>query len=106
MLPGFRRRSAARTARVLRYRAAPQVVSARQGDRTILLDARRGRYFGLDETGAEIWRLLGEDAFEGTTLTTLVDRMEESYATSRDLLERDATEFVTRLRRARLVVSA
>ena len=82
------------------YRAARHVVAARQGDRTILLDARRGRYFGVDDVGATIWRRLAE----GATLPQLVAELEAEYAAPRETLERDAAAFVARLERAHLVV--
>lgn len=103
----LRRRPAVRTASALRYRAAPQVVSARHGDRVVLMDPRRGRYFGLDEVGGEIWRLLGEARDPaGRTLAELVDGLESEYEAEREQLERDAVEFLGRLESARLVVTA
>ena len=102
MLTLLRRRKAASVARAPRYRAVPHVVAARHGDRTILLDARRGRYFGLDQVGASIWRLLGE----GATAAELVAGLEQEYAAPRGQLEQDAGSFLARLERARLVVSA
>jgi len=98
----LRRRRAGRATEVAVYRAASHVVAARQGERTILLDARRGRYFGVDDVGASIWRQLAG----GATLAVLVAALEQEYAAPREALERDATEFLARLARARLVVSA
>ncbi len=82
------------------YRAARHVVAARQGDRTILLDARRGRYFGVDGVGACIWQRLAD----GATLPELVEALAQEYAAPRETLERDAAAFVSRLERAHLVV--
>ncbi len=100
MLTLFPRRRASDAARVAVYQTVSHVVAARQGDRTILLDARRGRYFGVDEVGASIWRLLAT----GATLAQLVEGLEQEYAAPRETLEQDATAFLTRLERARLVV--
>ena len=102
MLTLLRRRKAASVSRAPRYRAAPHVLAARHGDRTILLDARRGRYFGLDPVGASIWRLLGE----GATAAELVAGLDEEYTALREQLEQDVASFLSRLERARLVVSA
>lgn len=100
MLTLLRRRRAGRTGDVAVYTAVSHVVAARQGDRTILLDAHRGRYFGVDEVGAAIWRLLAV----GATLAQLVDGLEQEYTAPRETLEQDAMAFLTRLERARLVV--
>ncbi len=100
MLTRFSRRRASDAAPVAVYQAVSHVVAARQGDRTILLDARRGRYYGVDEVGASVWRLLAG----GATLAQLVDGLEREYAAPRETLEQDATAFLTRLERARLVV--
>lgn len=99
MLTLLRRRRAGLAPRAAVYRALPHVVAARQGDRTILLDSRRGRYFGVDEVGASIWRMLGQ----GATLAQLVEGLEEEYAAPREALEQDASAFLARLERARLV---
>ncbi len=100
MLKLLRRRQAPRGPRAPSYKAARHVVAARQGDRTILLDARRGRYFGVDDVGATIWGRL----VAGATLPELVAGLEVEYAVPRETLERDAAAFVSRLQRAHLVV--
>ncbi len=97
----LRRRTAARPT-VVSYRAAPHVVAALQGERTVLLDPKRGEYFGIDEVGGEIWRMLGP----GVTLAELVSRLESLYDAPRALLERDAAAFVALLQRKHLVIVA
>ncbi len=96
----FRRRVAGPAPEAIRFRAAPGVVSAQQGARTIMLDSRRGEYFGLDEVGAAIWAQLSE----GRTLAELVDALDREYAAPRAELERDAAAFVARLEKKHLVV--
>lgn len=85
-----------------RIRAADHVVSASQGDRTVLLDTRRGRYYGIDGVGSRIWDLMGG----GVSFTELVDRLEREYEAPRTVLERDAAAFLERLARSRLAVRA
>ncbi len=99
MLRLLRRRRASETGLAAVYKAVSHVVAARQGDRTILLDAQRGRYFGVDEVGAAIWRMLAG----ASTLAQLVDGLEQEYAAPRETLEQDARAFLARLERARLV---
>ncbi len=99
MLQLLRRRRAGRPPASGSYRAATHVVAAVHGERTVLLDARRGEYFGIDEVGGEIWRALET----GATLAEVVDRLEASYDAPRAVLERDAGEFLSLLQRKRLV---
>lgn len=40
---------------------APHVRSVTHGDRTVLLDLGRGKYYSLDEVGTRVWALLGND---------------------------------------------
>lgn len=98
----FRRSVAAATPESTRYRAARHVVSARQGERAVLLDVRRGEFFGVDDVGEAIWRLLGR----GATLAELVDGLEREYAVPRAQLERDVANFVALLERRRLLEGA
>jgi hypothetical protein len=95
----FRRRPAVPTPGAIRYRTAPDVVSAVQGERAVLLDARRGRYFGVDEVGVAIWEALSR----GATVPEIVDGLERSYAAPRARLERDVADFLAMLRRRKLV---
>ncbi len=95
----FRRRLAVPTSDAIRYRAAADVVSAVQGERTVLLDVRRGRYFGVDEVGSAIWQGLSG----GATVPEIVDGLERSYAVPRAQLERDVADFLALMQRRQLV---
>ncbi len=99
MLQLLRRRAAGEPPAPVSYRAATHVVAAVHGDRTVLLDPKRGEYFGIDEIGGEIWRLLAH----GATLAEVADYLEARYDAPRRTLERDASEFLSLLRRKRLV---
>ena len=85
-----------------RWRHSADVTSTREGDRTVLLDHRAGAYFGLDEVGTRVWELLGE----GASLAGVVDALAEEYDAPREMLQRDTTEVVLRLRKSNLLVAA
>ncbi len=102
MRPFFRRGLAVPTPESIRYRTARHVVAARQGERAVLLDVRRGEYFGVDDVGEAIWRMLGA----GASLAELVDGLEREYEAPRAQLERDAAEFVALLERRKLLEHA
>ncbi len=99
MLQLLRRRRAGKPPAPASYRTAAHVVAAVHGERTVLLDPKRGEYFGIDEVGGEIWRLLGS----GATLAQLVDHLAGQYEAPREALERDTGNFLAVLQRKRLV---
>lgn len=96
-LPAFKPKSAKK-----RLVPARHVVSTVHGTRTVLLDARSGHYYGLDEVGSRIWSL----AREGLSASDITDRLTEEYDAPRESLAHDVTEFLTHLHKSRLVEEA
>ena len=82
------------------FRRAEHVVSAAEGDRTVLLDPVGGAYFGLDEVGTRIWELLPSHP----TAAGLADRLFEEYDAPRETLAADAARLLGELAAAKLVV--
>ncbi len=59
-------------------RVSPDVVSEQVGDGLVLLNLRTGVYWGLNRTGAEVWRSLQQQSsFEGIC-RDIEDRFEAS----------------------------
>jgi transglutaminase superfamily protein/coenzyme PQQ synthesis protein D (PqqD) len=54
---------------------APHVRSVTHGNRTVLLDLRRGKYYSLDEVGTRVWTLLGH----GTNVPDIVAHLGEEF---------------------------
>jgi coenzyme PQQ synthesis protein D (PqqD) len=84
------------------FRRAEHVVSAAEGDRTVLLDPVQGEYFGLDEVGSRIWALLPEHP----TAAALADRLFDEYDAPRETLAADAQRLLAQLAVMKLVVRA
>jgi hypothetical protein len=84
----------------MRVKAAPDVVSRRVGEELVLLDLRRGTYFGLDEIGSRFWSLLGE----GGDLPSIATTIAAEYDASPLAIERDLHALVEALRAEGLVV--
>ena len=84
------------------FRRAEHVLSAVEGDRTVLLDPKGGEYFGLDEVGTRIWELLPDHP----TAERLAERLLEEYAAPRETLAADAARLLDELAAAKLVVRA
>jgi hypothetical protein len=71
---------------------APHVRSVVHGDRTVLLDLRRERYYSLDEVGTRVWELLGD----GADVQTIATRIGEEFDAP---VEQIATDIQALLRR-------
>ena len=82
------------------FRRAEKVVSAAEGDRTVLLDPVRGEYYGLDEVGTRIWELLPACP----TAAALAERLFAEYDAPRDRLAADAAALLGKLAELKLVV--
>jgi hypothetical protein len=88
------RGDAAPTALDAAFRRADKVVSAREGDRTVLLDPVRGEYYGLDEVGTRVWELLPDHP----TAAALADRLLDEYDAPRERLTADTAALLGKLR--------
>lgn len=79
-----------------RLRIAANVYARSFGDDVVLLDFKRGEYFGLDDIGAEIWKGIEAGHTVRAIAQTLVDRYEvseiEALRDVRDLLSQMETE--------------
>ncbi|CAN5861394.1 hypothetical protein BH11MYX4_BH11MYX4_42320 [soil metagenome] len=76
-----------------RVTVAPSVYVRAFGAELVLLDFSRGEYFGLDETGATIWR--GLEA--GQALGEIADALVERYEVARDVAYDDIVSLVTHM---------
>lgn len=85
-----------------RFAVAESVVAAELDRETVLLDIESGIYFGLDEVGTEIWRLIEAGRDEQEILDELVD----AFEVEPDVLRGDVRRFVDRLLEKRLIQAA
>ncbi len=82
------------------FRHADKVVSAREGDRTVLLDPVRGEYYGLDEVGSRVWELLPDHP----SAAALAERLLDEYDAPRDTLAADTAALLGKLASLKLLV--
>lgn len=85
-----------------RLSPAKHVVSTMHGTRTVLLDTRSGRYYGLDEVGSRIWCL----AESGLDHRRIAHCLADEYDTPEEKLQQDVSEFISKLKRTRLMVES
>ena len=81
---------------------AKHVVSTMHGTRTVLLDARSGHYWGLDEVGSRIWSLTGE----GLCARDIAEKLAAEYDAAIDDLAADVERFLANMRASRLLQEA
>jgi coenzyme PQQ synthesis protein D (PqqD) len=72
-----------------RYVARPETASASVDGGMVVLHMGTKRYYSLNETGAELWRLLEN----GTTAALAADRLAQLY----DVAQAEASRAVNRL---------
>jgi hypothetical protein len=77
----------------------PEVLSREVSGETVLLNLDSGVYFGLDEIGTDIWRLLRGGASLAETAAELL----ATYDVERRVLEDDLVRLVDQLARSGLV---
>ena len=65
----------------------------------VLLDMESENYFGLDEVGTAIWQAMQEKE----TLQEVLEALLEQYEVEAEVLERDLSDFVTKLLESGLV---
>ncbi len=80
-------------------RPAQHILCATQGDRTVLLDPHRGRYYSLDGSGARIWALL----VDGHSPTEIEARIASEYGVPRARIATDLHALLEALRTRGLV---
>lgn len=71
-------------------------------DGAVLLDIRKGLCYSLDPVAARVWVTM-ESSQTGLDLQGLVDVMETHYKVSREQLEDDIAEYLSKLERMGLV---
>ena len=82
-----------------KVRPARDVIYRELGGEMVLLNLQNGVYYGLNESGMQMWTLLAELKEP----RRVVDALEQEYAASRDQLERDLQALLTELREKGLI---
>jgi len=82
-----------------RVSVSPEVMLQELGGEAVLLDLKSESYFGLDEVGTRIWRLVEQHGDLKVVHATLL----EEYDVESSRLERDLEDLIGRLVEAGLV---
>jgi hypothetical protein len=73
--------------------AATDQISSEVGDEVVILGLSRGRYYGLNQVGRFVWRLLQEPL----TVHDLCDQVVAAYNVDREQAVADALDLINRL---------
>jgi hypothetical protein len=78
---------------------AKHVLTAVHGTRTVLLDSKGGRFYGLDDVGARIWSL----SREGRTTEQIIEAVANEFDSDRATIVADVTRLLADLQTKRLL---
>ena len=82
-----------------RVRIATSVYTRSFGKDIVLLDFKRGEYFGLDDVGAEIWK--GVEA--GGTVRAIAETLVERYEVTIEQALSDVVALLSQMEREHLI---
>jgi Coenzyme PQQ synthesis protein D (PqqD) len=83
------------------WKLSPDVVFRDLEGEAVILDLSSGTYFGLNEVGTRVWRLVDE----GRDSSQIVEIVAAEYAADRETIARDVERLLDDLRSRRLIVS-
>ena len=84
-----------------RLKASADAFASAVGDETVLLQVKRGTYYGLDAIGTLIWTGLNE----GRTPVEICERIAHEHKVAIETVEADARAFLEDLKANEIVVS-
>lgn len=83
------------------WKLSPDVVFRDLDGEAVILDLVSGTYFGLNEVGTRVWRLVDE----GRDASQIVDVVAAEYQADRATIARDVERLLDDLRTRRLIVT-
>jgi Coenzyme PQQ synthesis protein D (PqqD) len=84
------------------WKLSPDVVFRDLEGEAVILDLASGTYFGLNEVGTRVWRLVDE----GRSTSQIVEIVTAEYEADREIIARDVERLIDDLHARRLIVSA
>ena len=85
-----------------KYKIAEGIYSQNIGDETVLLDMNGEEYFGLNEVGSIIWKLLQD----GCDLKYIHRELSEKFECESEIIAADLKELISILLEKKLILSS
>lgn len=79
--------------------STPDAISSTLGSEEVILDLADGTYYGLDDVGTRVWRLLDTPK----RIDALCDALEDEYDVDRATLETDVIALLEEMERRTLI---
>ena len=84
-----------------RFKASPDAFASAVGDETVLLQVKRGTYFGLDALGTRIWSGLNN----GRSPAEICEEIAAEFDVPLETVEADARVFLQDLKSNEIIVA-
>ena len=84
-----------------RFKASPDAFASAVGDETVLLQVKRGTYFGLDALGTRIWSGLNN----GRSPAEICEEIAAEFDVPLETVEADARAFLQDLKSNEIIVA-
>jgi hypothetical protein len=84
-----------------RLKASPDAFASAVGDETVLLQVKRGIYYGLDAMGTRFWAGLNE----GRSPAEICEKIAAEYGVAIETVETDARAFLEDLKANEIVTA-
>lgn len=83
-----------------KLKISPETFANAIGDETVLLQIKRGVYFGLDPVGTQIWQGLEK----GESLRLICDGLAREFSMDLSEIEQDARKFLEDLKANEIII--
>jgi PqqD family protein of HPr-rel-A system len=78
----------------------PRIGYAEHGDRAVLFNPRNDHYYGIDEVGIRVWKMLTA----GASTATICSALAREYGVSANEVAQDVQMFLEQLRKTGLIL--
>lgn len=86
-----------------KYRLSDKAVFSNIGEEAVILDPKKGSYYGLDEVGVVVWEQMGKSP---KSIPELCQAICEIYDVAEQACEEDVKELIQQLEKAGLIMEA
>ncbi len=76
-----------------------EIVASDIDGETVMMSIENGKYYGLDDIGSHIWKLIEKPV----KVSDLIDMLPERFDVDRETCERDVLKFLNELNEDRIV---